>query len=371
MKKSGNKNLIWLKRNLLKKHRKEVHRREKRKNRRIEGSGKRQARTQRTSFEDHVLLDLPINFNLYNNYDKTINLIKELRETALHKKRNVLLGFDQIKEIDPASMLCLVAEIDRCNKKNSKNLEVTGTYPKDPIVEILLEVMGFFDLLKKQKRRLFDESILPIKIIKFITNTGANGIHIGRLKKALLEGIHGKEGDASTRLYGSMIEAMTNVGHHAYPEGVENPYPFLNGRWWMVGAIDPEKMLTAIFYDQGVGIPATAPINYKGSLLESAIKMLSQRQKDSEIIHSVITKGQTRTKEKNRGKGLRDMANLIDIIGENSSFRILSGHGDYTYFPASTGEPIYKNNKNSLCGTLIEWKIPLNSIIMEDEPTNE
>jgi hypothetical protein len=371
MKKNGNKNLIWLKRNLLKKHRNEIYRKERRRNRRLEGSGKRQTRTHKTSFEDHILLDLPVNFNLYNNYGETIDLIQKLRETALHKKRNVLLRFDQIKDIDPASMLCLVAEIDRCNKKNSKTLEVTGTYPKDPIVEILLEVMGFFDLLKKQKRRLFNESILPIKIIKFISNTGARGVHISRLKKALLEGLYIKKGGASTRLYGSLMEAMTNVGHHAYPEGVENPYPFLSGRWWMVGAIDPKKMLTAIFYDQGVGIPATASINYKDSLLESAIKMLFKSRKDGEIIHSVITEGQTRTKEKNRGKGLRDMANLIDTIGGNSSFRVLSGHGDYTYFPASSGKPVYKNNKKSLCGTLIEWKIPLNSIIMEREPTNK
>lgn len=246
-----------------------------------------------------------------------------------------------------------------------------GTYPKDEIIEVLLEVMGFFDLLKKQKRHLFPEDRLPIKIIKFISNIGTRGVHVSRLKKGLLEGLQGKEGKGSTRLYGNLVEAMTNVGHHAYPESLTNPHTPSTGRWWMVGSIAKDKMLTAIFYDQGVGIPATAPINYKDSLLESTIKRLSGGRQDGEIIHSVITEGQTRTKEKNRGKGLRDMANLIDTIGGNSSLRVLSGYGDYTYFPASSAKPIIKNNKNSLCGTLIEWKIPLNSIIMEDEPTNK
>ena len=371
------KRLYWEAKNRAERRRKkafekEKYRKQKRANRRlqVQGSGKKQNQPHKISFENHVHIELPVKFDLYSNYDKTLDMIDELRETALHKKRNVLLSFREIKEIHPASMLCLVAEIDRCNRVNPKKLEITGTYPEDNVVEVLLEVMGFFDLLKKQKRRLFPENDLPIKIIKFISNIGAKGVDANRLKNRLLSDLPRKKVPWSTPLYRNLVEAMTNVGHHAYPDEIQNQHPFLKGRWWMVGAIDPDKMLTAIFYDQGVGIPKTAPINYKESKLETVLKKLVRERQDGEIIHSVITKGETQTKEKYRGKGLRDMARRIDTIGGNSRFRVLSGYGDYTYIPASLGEPIIKNNKKSLCGTLIEWKIPLNSIIMENDQTN-
>lgn len=65
--------------------------------------------------------------------------------------------------------------------------------------------------------------------------------------------------------------------------------------------------------------------------------------------------GRSSTEESNRGKGLMDLARLIDAT-KSGAMTIHSRRGSYTYSPDTDG---YKNTDGFVEGTLIEWQLPL------------
>ncbi|EYC52874.1 hypothetical protein AZ34_10530 [Hylemonella gracilis str. Niagara R] len=81
---------------------------------------------------------------------------------------------------------------------------------------------------------------------------------------------------------------------------------------------------------------------------------------DAQMIVAAMKLGRTRTHLSNRGKGLLDLTQLIDLVGDGQML-IYSRQGLVTYTAGKT-TPIYC--KQSVEGTLIEWKLPLNKALV-------
>lgn len=162
-------------------------------------------------------------------------------------------------------------------------------------------------------------------------------------------------------VFRALSEAMTNVNHHAYHRKVfASPKTALRtrGRWWMMATLDtPKNVFKLVFYDAGVGIPNTLPRKYNLELIRQALQLLPGfRPDDGQMIAAAMELGRTRTALDNRGKGLLDLAKLIDIIGVGK-MKIFSKHGAYLYRAAGNA---VNNSVGFVEGTLIEWELPLN-----------
>jgi len=162
------------------------------------------------------------------------------------------------------------------------------------------------------------------------------------------------------KVFRALSEAMTNVNHHAY-KTKSNVFGKHLGRWWMVATLSNRtRLFTLVFYDAGVGIPKTLPRRYPIELIRGALSLLPMiKPDDGQMIHAAMELGRTRTAESNRGKGLIDLAKLIDTAAAGS-MSIYSRNGSYAYTPTLE---THKNHQGFIEGTLIEWQLPIDKAI--------
>ncbi len=323
-----------------------------------EARGKTARVKERTSrFE----LLVPETLDLFTEYDQTARFLAGIRDIALRKRRNVQLIFDDAKNIHPGAMLCLVSECYRCRNIDSKNPRVSGNYPADPRIKRILQDIGFFDLLEVHNPLPLQSDNFPLEYIKVFSGNRAVGEQADRLKAALLGDAIQMDPAASTKLYRGLTEAMTNVVHHAYPSEISSGVARLKNRWWLVGHVDKDKReLMVMFFDQGVGIPATLPLRYPGEYLNTILAGLHLLDpNDGDLIRAAMRITRSQTSESHRGRGLNDFRAFINECG-GGSLRIISRRGLYTY--TADGNETSAALKVNLGGTLIEWTVPLESI---------
>jgi Histidine kinase-like ATPase domain len=233
---------------------------------------------------------------------------------------------------------------------------------KPEVFRILFD-LGFFDLLglsnTPERNATADIKILPMR-----SGETHDPDEIGNLLDALaslFQELGLEESEANLHLYGVLSEAMENVVHHAYPEGVQYPFQHV-GRWWMTGAVKrSERRLTASIFDQGVSIPGSLP---RWRQYASFMSRVRQRvgfvpgpkdpSYDGQAIEAALTEAATSTDAKFRGKGLALMKGFIDDC-QDGQLRIVSRNGEVVYRRGD--QPIVKNHAISLGGTLIEWDV--------------
>lgn len=322
-----------------------------------------------------VCIDAPENFSLRHNYDEVVGFLWRFREEVaklrhIKEARNLRsnrlrINFRTIKKLAPGAALVLAAEIDRWRRDFGFRPAPIEMEEWDPQVRERLMELGLFDLLDvaEKYRPAPHESISPTKMIRFLTETGAPGSACEALKQEL-EKVAGPV-PARTYFHDGVSEAMANVGHHAYPPQKINPaVPWMTGRWWATGSYNSsDKSLRIIFYDQGVGIPATLPIKeaknekQKGLfdwILSELKRLKTTRFNDGQLIGAALMYPRSSTGEANRGNGLTDIRNFV----ENSragTLRIVSGRGEIAY--ERGGKLETQTHSARFTGTLIEWEV--------------
>lgn len=155
----------------------------------------------------------------------------------------------------------------------------------------------------------------------------------------------------------AITEALANVCNWAY-EGVNTPP---SGRkWWMMGAIDPEKTrLRVRVYDMGEGIPDHVK---RMRLVEDAVtEMLdvNSMSSDADILGAAFEMGTNRLPSMmGRRRGLLEMRNLPGVFNEGV-FSVYSGQGHYRSKSKYGMSHIDVKEETSLNlnGTLIGWEL--------------
>lgn len=180
--------------------------------------------------------------------------------------------------------------------------------------------------------------------------------------------------ELSRSVYTGITEAMTNCHHHAY-EGTNIEEG--SQKWWLFSREWSEagkSELQVLFCDLGIGIPASlyresdqVDAGWYTRLTDWFKTRLPNGRKPNDAlkIKAAVEIGQTRTKLKNRGKGLKQMVGFLDQLGDNQSrVTIFSGAGVYRRAPKN-GKPteythaLCTGKSTPICGTLINWSIPL------------
>jgi hypothetical protein len=241
---------------------------------------------------------------------------------------------------------------------------MTGTYPKDRTVERQLTQSGFFDLLGVRSRIAARSRVN--RYIKFKSDQRINGAEIQKLREELLGEDLRMPPEIARTIFRALTEAMTNVNHHAYQTKMfvsARAALDLRGRWWMFATLNvPRNVFVLAFYDAGVGIPKTLPRKYGWEAIRHLLSLLPGiLPDDGQMIEAAMTLGRTSTDLEHRGKGLLDLAKLIDVLGAGS-MAIFSRQGSYSYTPTSQSAT---NGRGFLEGTLIEWRLPIDRALAE------
>ena len=325
----------------------------------------------------------PAYLDFRENFDETMRfftgLRRRLRVAKLHTgfENRVWVGrtpsgrgwirtysdFSKIEEISTSAALVLTAEYARV-------IEFSGNIPpilnidkwKSAFFRTLFEI-GFFGMIGHQPdamQLVKRGSRHTLRIVSGKDNAEIKAISnsIENLVNSRLARIVGEE--RSLALSNAISEAINNVARHAYPEDHEFDVHHV-GKWWITATVDTNTCdLVVSIYDQGATIPVTYP---KQSLPGQATNFLRSvfdsnawfdNFKDSAYIQAAVEYGATQTGEANRGLGLPEMKEAVDIFG-GGSLTIISRGGLYRY---EHGTDIYTQScSDSIGGTLAEWHV--------------
>lgn len=318
---------------------------------------------------NQVVLHLPEELDFYKNYEITALYMNAIRKLA--PTRNMLRGnrlrlanvnLDKVQRISTSASLVLTAELSRWDDHISNKLRSADTSKWSPqVLEQLVDV-GFFDIFPScaniQGLPQFDRNS-NIRLVKYIKGRqGDNDKH--RELKEKITTLVGADVPKWTFLATGISEAITNVGHHAYPD--LEKFEELDKNWYMGGSFDRDsKDLKIVFYDQGVSIPRSLPTS---GIYEKIVEQLTKvipigKYKDEMLLKAAVELTRTSTNDTDRGKGLQDLLNFIDQRGDGY-ISILSRRALFKY-KISDGHSKIKTMgfRNPINGTLILWKVNL------------
>jgi anti-sigma regulatory factor (Ser/Thr protein kinase) len=356
---------------------KEIHERKRKQRRR----DKRIGRTSRHEFarRNEIPFDsnsrrqqvvLPKNLSLSENFDETVKAINEIFYLAIKMKRSVMIHFVHVETVEPAAALALVAEVHRARALRGFGF-VTGTYPKSAGVYHSLNDMGFYKVLKVQSldRYSVDESNEPKPIfLKFITDVRVDPVLADTFVRIIEDKLIPMNDLARLRLVVALKEAMQNTLDHAHPGSARSRSS--QHRWWMSSWVNvPRKEICIVFFDQGVGIPATLePTSYEkitASIRNATSLRFSTSPSDSEMIAAATEIFRSGTGQPGRGQGFANMKSFVDQC-EDGELRVLSNRGCYSYLGHRSES--CADHTQSLGGTIIEWRFQHNGMVeMSDD----
>lgn len=290
-----------------------------------------------------------------------LNAIRKIKEgIANQEKSKVIIDFSKVTMLHPCGTLLLVAEIDRLLKVEANANKLSATYPTDIIVEQMFQHIQLLERLGLEPRI---DQINESNVTAWLYATGHEGdldSIAEKLPRILTEG---SNMDLRIALLSGMAEAVANSSEHAYkkstPPLADEHTPL---KWWLF-ARQVGDDVAVVICDLGRGIPGTLEANWRDELSSYLKSRQGIKRKDHKMIELAFTVGKTSTHKKNRGKGLKD---ILKVVKEQKvgSLSIYSNRGVYALDNA-TNSLTSIDERNSIHGTIVQWKIPIEAFGLE------
>lgn len=153
----------------------------------------------------------------------------------------------------------------------------------------------------------------------------------------------------------AISEAVSNVLNHAYET-------HLRSLGWKVSLRVTDEAITLAITDLGKSIPITVPDRLDDHFINRLSNVLNTSNifgmDDAQLIDIASEFRRSNTEERHRGKGFGDMLEVCKTV-KDSKLIVYSRKGIW----ASDGQDYKKmvNYKDAINGTIIFWKLPLNS----------
>jgi len=333
----------------------------------------RKKRQQLRGCQWHAEVKAPPKISLYDprNHEKTVEFLRDLR-AKVSRNAKVRICFRDTRQITAAGGLLFIAELDRLvtaypNVKFScirPPVQHDSKYGNESFVtESVLNQIGFFKLIGLQEKNL--PSYPNVSCWRHSQGSVAEGAIAGQLLNHVNEQLSSHD---KKRLYRGAIEAISNCVDHAYPSLRPDGLGINDRRWWMFVGIMMGKLVVCVC-DLGVGIPATVPKKHPKDRIKALLEWLNLKgTSDSELIHVSTYLSKSRTEQKHRGKGGKDIRELLQYY-QGARLTIFSNKGcfrDWNSDKPTAGEPIpmamIDEQKKSIQGTIIEWTVPLEEL---------
>lgn len=262
---------------------------------------------------------------------------------------DVTIDFTDTRKMWASGTLLFKAELCRLRRIKNQKLRVRCIPPRNQKIAQVLKQTGIFKLFQHKS------TVVPT-YPDVVHWRYANGNEVDGAKyDEVLGKYDGTIPDTvASGLYLGLTEAMTNCHHHAYiaPRKDELNQSDEPKDWWMFSQ-EKEGRLSVVFCDLGVGIPETLPTKQPG--LWQRLKTAIGVPTDADAIDEAIKESKTRTEKHYRGKGLKQ---LVDVIEKTPGavLTLHSNHGRYTYRHGNSNK---ENYSDSILGTLIAWSVPV------------
>lgn len=301
------------------------------------------------TIRDYFQVQAPEIFSLVGDYRlKLLAFIDKLKELALDKKKHIMIDFSKTKKMVTSGTILFTAELRNLHRLTGDQLKFRCHRPKNNKVAQVLKQIGLLRLLKQ------DMYIVP-KDDDVVNWRVAYGKRVVGEKYKNIVDYH--DGELTpildTSLYKGLTEAMTNCHQHAYiAERDVGPVKNDEEAWWMFSQ-EKDDNLVVVFCDLGVGIPGSLPIT-NSTWYDQILKVMGYIN-DGELIRQAIELSRTRTHKRYRGKGLRQ---LVDVVMHSPGARLMifSNTGLYEVVD---GKESCHNFYGNINGTIIEWVLPL------------
>lgn len=203
-------------------------------------SGNRRNTPQNKNSNNKVrVIEFLPHMDLEENVIATLEKIHEIHKWATKRKKpsSIYINFKPIVNISPAAALLIAAELDVYNRLHPKHkLRAVDVHEWNSHVRRLLYEMGLFSLLKIEEHALSwdpesdDGTALQTRFFGFQRGTGSNGAVVTSFR-GRIETFAGRV-RRRMPLYDGLVEAMTNVGHHAYASNAKIK------NWWISASVD-------------------------------------------------------------------------------------------------------------------------------------
>lgn len=309
----------WLKRFNEKKHLRELankRRREYLKKQGISHTDKMDNVKVTTSDDRHVsVIDAtaPPNFSIARNTVKTVKFFNSIIHSIRKARHRVDVTFnlENISEMTIDSVMYLLAVL--YNMKTAPNVEyhIRGNYPRNPEILRYFIESGFVKFVRTTNRIDINRDSGNLEICS------GNTIDEQVAKKVcdFVIKCFNTSNKYTRFLYNIMIELMANTCQHAYDE----KSPLVKHWYTFVEYVDDK--IKFIFLDTGSGIPATVTKRFHENLIPAPF------DSDSKYIISALNGEQrTKTKLRNRGRGLKFMRDCYED-NEIQKLTVISGKG--------------------------------------------
>lgn len=238
----------------------------------------------------------------------------------------------------------------------------------DPVFSKLYEI-GYFHTIgmtEEVEVQYLEKNEGTVRVLPIVTGRTAAELEAIAVKlqdlRAFLRGDdEGMSEEVELALNSALGEALINVSAHAYDDSYDFKYRHI-GCWWVTAEANRElNTMTVVVYDQGATIPRTLPYRSTWDKISSAVarKVTGAEefefQYDGAYIEGAMRLNATRTGETNRGYGLPQMVEFVDICGAGS-ITVFSRGGVCRYDGKSYTTDSFQH---SVGGTLVEWKIEI------------
>lgn len=317
----------------------------------------------RTLFFSTAKIHLPHTISL-GSTDCRVNLLNSIRKLKENindpRKSNVVIDFSKVKYLHPCGTLLLVAEVERLLQGAKTASRLSATYPTDPVVEQMFQHIHLLERLGLEPRI---QEIDASNVIAWLYATGHEGdldSIAEKLPKILTEG---SNMDLRMALLSGMAEAVANSSEHAYVKVPKTPIPGTAPQKWWLFARQEGDDVAVVICDLGRGIPGTLEANWRDELSSYFKSRQGIKRKDHKMIELAFTVGKTSTLKKNRGKGLKDILKVVKVQ-KVGGISIFSNRGVYSLDNA-TGSETSTDEKCSIHGTIVKWKIPIEAFGLE------
>lgn len=236
----------------------------------------------------------PANFSVIDNTEDMLEYFRNI-DVCIENNNEIYLDMSEITEISVESILYMLSRMDYYKSRHS-HVSIYGNSPSDINSKNKFEDSGFskFVYTHSKSKRInsdvysikSDENVDPI-IAKEVIDFSKE--HLSNNK--LLD---------SKGVYATLIECMANTQNHAYKNGHRSLT-----KWWLMAEYDKNNdSVKFAFLDNGLGIPNTIRKNFSEKIKELFLFEALKIKDSALILSSLHGDFRTKTKLKNRGKGL-------------------------------------------------------------------
>lgn len=307
---------------------------------------KNRLNARRESNRARVIITAPVALSLVYEAEEFSDFLGQLLG-ALRRDDDIFVDLSGVEEISQGAVMALIAALES-SRVSSRSGDIEGSWPTSDKANKLLVASGFADYVNRGRSRTPPSAdFYPIT-----SGTLAETRTAKSITEFYMSHVQGEIDPVQrSRIYGSIIECMTNTLHHAY-SGPRNQV----NRWWVMAHHDQARQCVQIsFFDQGMGIPTTVAKRYLESMVSRAATTDSTwtRELECKVLKSAMNGEQrTSTRKKHRGKGLLWIYDS-QRAGHIASLRVISNHAN---FDGEAGEATALSAP--LNGTLFSWAIP-------------